>query len=94
MRWLSRNLLDTVFDGDKGEAFSVILVGLLIAGAIVLVVNLTARPRKPQAPKPAWEPVPDDEEPPVAPAAAPPPATPAKPAPKPASKPAPARRKA
>lgn len=76
MHWATGNLA-AIFDGGKGEFFGVVLIGLIIAGAIVLIVNLSARPR-PAAP-PKWEHVPDD-----APTTAPPPrqapATPPKPA--------------
>lgn len=55
MTWHSAGLM-AVFDGDKGAVFTVLLVGLLIAGVILLVVNLSMRPRAP-----AWEAIPDDE---------------------------------
>lgn len=54
-------LLAALFDGDKGAFFSVVLIGLLVAGAAVLIINLAARSRPPPAPK--WEAVPDEEDP-------------------------------
>ena len=58
MHWTTSGLL-AVFDGDRGAFFTVLLIALMIGGAVLLVVNLSARPKAP--PPPVWEPVPDDE---------------------------------
>lgn len=69
MSWIARGVA-AIFDGDKGAVLSVILVVLLIVGVILLVLNLSMKPRGPPAPK--WEAVQDDEPQPapVAPAKA------------------------
>lgn len=53
------NVLLAVFDGDQGAFFFVVLITLLIAGTILLIVNLGQRNRP--APAPAWQPVADEE---------------------------------
>ena len=66
------SMLAAVFDGDQGTFFFIVLIALLIAGTVMLVVNLGQRNRPPPAvpapPAPKWEAVPDEE--PEAPAAA------------------------
>jgi hypothetical protein len=57
VHWTSAGLL-AIFDGDRGAVFTVIVVALLVAGVVVLIVNLSARPRAPAPP--AWEAVADD----------------------------------
>jgi hypothetical protein len=74
------------WDHGRGLAFFVLLFGMLVAGGVVLLVNLTQSHRPPpptpsEAKEPEWLPV---EETPEPPAAKPRPA--AKPAPKASSK--------
>jgi hypothetical protein len=88
VHWTPSGLL-AIFDGDRGAFFTVIVVALLVGGVVVLVLNLSARPRAPPAPK--WEPVPDDAPAAAAPARTVQPARP--PTTQPSSKP-PARRRA
>lgn len=68
MHWTTAGLL-AIFDGDRGAFFLVLLIALLVGGVVLLVVNLSARPRAP--PQPKWEPVAEDapEPEPVKPAA-------------------------
>jgi hypothetical protein len=89
VRGISGGLADVVFDGAKGGVFSILLIGLVVIGAILLIVNLTARPRAKAEPQQKWEAVPDDAaQPAAAPASRSPSAT------KPTAKPLPPRRKA
>ncbi|MEK6975949.1 MAG: hypothetical protein AABY18_06365 [Candidatus Thermoplasmatota archaeon] len=58
MHWTTGGLL-AIFDSDRGAFFMVVLVALLVGGIVLLVVNLSARPKPPAPPK--WEAVADDE---------------------------------
>jgi len=58
MHWTTAGLL-AVFDGDRGAFFTVLLVALMVGGTVLLIVNLSSRPKAP--PPPVWEPVADDE---------------------------------
>ena len=57
MHWTTAGLL-AIFDGDRGAFFLVLLIALLVGGVVLLVINLSVRPRAP--PEPKWEPVAED----------------------------------